>query len=735
MPSFPEQFFDAGGLVHAFPHKATNYLDIAVAIEADSGFVALRPPAFSLEFQPTQTVLTLATIYPGKTLRVRRVSTDIARKLIFATDAAEAREVLEIPESGGSGSVGPAGPQGQPGAQGPAGAPGATGATGPTGLAGAPGAQGPAGPTGAPGATGATGPQGPPGTGTTNASDLSTGTVADARLPTRLQTTSLDARYASSGANTFTDPQAIAPQAAPYGVSLVIGESSDPVSNRAAMQLGNAFLILQDLQGSGARNGAIYNIATGGVPLQWSETDKLFAPFVMAYERALYVADGTDANALTFGGTYAGYNLANMPFAASGDSWRIKVEVWHDGASRITQEAMLTDAKRPVTWRRHKIGSIWFGWVPIAGFATPADFGADGGAMSPAAASASSRSNLALLRWFAYDGFKKLDLHYVLNATAASIDITGMNGYSIYGVGAPSGIRLDNGSSIKISGAAPDNPQGLNVDTYLFHDFIISVNQRSSAVPLWLAAAPGAMGSAMPGLDLRNVHVIPTNAPLDGSGNGFTDAGIRTENVRYGVSHNVTINGIYGGYTGIGFDMIGGNASGTVDCQFYGCKISHVSAGYKMNRSTGGTTYDDMQGYTWNGCSVIACDRGWDIDGGPEGFGELIQLNNPHSFYREYGVFGVNAGNFKVCFGDFLAHGSNPLIQGIALTGTSIAPFVDVSHNTFRGGTSAGVTRIAINIPSMSGKAAFNKTQAGSAGGFTNAYGLINASVDQYQNT
>ena len=72
----------------------------------------------------------------------------------------------------GVGVTGPAGEAGQPGATGPAGA----SVTGPTGAASS--VTGPAG-------SSVTGPTGPAGAGSTNASDLSTGTVALARLPAR----------------------------------------------------------------------------------------------------------------------------------------------------------------------------------------------------------------------------------------------------------------------------------------------------------------------------------------------------------------------------------------------------------------------------------------------------------------------------------------------------------------------------------------------------------------------
>ena len=79
-------------------------------------------------------------------------------------------------EQGIQGATGNTGPQGEQGVQGIQGDTGATGPTGPEGP------QGPIGNTGATGPTGPTGSQGPAGTATTDASELTTGTLDDARL-------------------------------------------------------------------------------------------------------------------------------------------------------------------------------------------------------------------------------------------------------------------------------------------------------------------------------------------------------------------------------------------------------------------------------------------------------------------------------------------------------------------------------------------------------------------------
>jgi Collagen triple helix repeat (20 copies) len=90
---------------------------------------------------------------------------------------------------------------GLPGPQGPKGDKGDKGDTGNTGATGPQGAQGPQGETGATGATGATGPQGPAGTATTDASALTSGTLADARLSSNVPL--------KDAANTFTQNQTL----------------------------------------------------------------------------------------------------------------------------------------------------------------------------------------------------------------------------------------------------------------------------------------------------------------------------------------------------------------------------------------------------------------------------------------------------------------------------------------------------------------------------------------------
>ena len=105
---------------------------------------------------------------------------------------------------GDKGDTGPAGLAGPQGPQGVAGATGATGAQGPAGAAGAKGDKGdtgsvgPQGPQGVAGATGATGSAA---SATTSASDLTSGTLADARLSANVVLTS-DSRLSNARAPT-----------------------------------------------------------------------------------------------------------------------------------------------------------------------------------------------------------------------------------------------------------------------------------------------------------------------------------------------------------------------------------------------------------------------------------------------------------------------------------------------------------------------------------------------------
>ena len=91
--------------------------------------------------------------------------------------------------TGSTGATGVTGATGPTGITGPTGVTGTTGATGPTGVTGA---TGPTGITGATGPTGTTGATGSSATATTSATDLTSGTLDNARLPGNISVSSIN---------------------------------------------------------------------------------------------------------------------------------------------------------------------------------------------------------------------------------------------------------------------------------------------------------------------------------------------------------------------------------------------------------------------------------------------------------------------------------------------------------------------------------------------------------------
>ena len=158
-------------------------------------------------------------------------------------------------EQGIQGATGNTGPQGEQGVQGIQGDTGATGPTGPEGP------QGPQGNTGATGPTGPTGSQGPAGTATTDASELTTGTLDDARLSGNVPLE--DAANTFSANQTLNGTNNTAPnQTAASGSSVMTRDAlyTALTDNNAGDLIGGPSSTIN--VGTGAASGALW--VTGG---------------------------------------------------------------------------------------------------------------------------------------------------------------------------------------------------------------------------------------------------------------------------------------------------------------------------------------------------------------------------------------------------------------------------------------------------------------------------------------
>ncbi len=432
---------------------------------------------------------------------------------------------------------------------------------------------------------------------------------------------------------------------------------------------------------------------------------------------------GSDLNTLLIAGACEVSNPVNAPHLGMTYVYvDIKVHYYSPNYALQTLTDLSAGLTRSVSWQRQRIAGVWQRWVPVSGFVTPAHFGGFG-TNNPQ--DATSDSSLALNRWLNSDLPLFLDQNYMA-ASSISVDLNSLNGYMISGRGARSGIVLTNSASVSMTNAFLDNPNGFRAGAITLSDLNIYVSGYSSSVPLIVGAQDGATGSGLPGIELRNINIIPVD-----NNSGSSDALIRLVNIRNGVISNVGGSGKYFGYQGAGIDYVGGGNSASVEVYHYGCRMYHVGTGYRRNASLGNNLYDDSQGHGWANCTAIAVDRGWDLQGGPEGFGEWFTINGCHAYFRELGVFGNNAGNNRIENNYFLAHGAANTAQGVALQGTSIENFTTIDNNRIRFDACTAPNRYGLNVSGgLYGHANGNRVTAA-----TNAYGLLSTSILQLQNT
>lgn len=434
---------------------------------------------------------------------------------------------------------------------------------------------------------------------------------------------------------------------------------------------------------------------------------------------AMTLASATDLNAIVEGGVYKVENPTNGPFAI-GAANHAYVEVIAFSSTYVVQKWMLvlsvSTPTRPAVWVRKMVAGVWGGWAPETGIVTPSHFGATP-VRSPDLATVDDTAKLQM--WWNSPYSKQLDGWYRANISTVTRTLTAAdNGFFLQGCGAQSGLLLDGGARFEIVGADLSNPYGLKNDQVTIRDVLFCINSTVTSA-LAIAFVNGDSGSSLPGLHMSNVHFIPTAAAF-----GPTDAMILLTNVRQRHLENVSAVGQYNAYTGAFIKDVVGDSSAPVECVHVNCRVAHFATGFLVQPSDAAPTNDDAQGYHYHSCTAIAVNRGWDISGGPEGFGEWFTLTNCHAFFREIGVYGVNAGNFRITGGYWLAHGALATCQAIAITGTvSIEPFVSITDNRISLGAATGATRIGINIPAGSpfvGFARYNHTI-----GATTAYSIV----------
>lgn len=402
-----------------------------------------------------------------------------------------------------------------------------------------------------------------------------------------------------------------------------------------------------------------------------------------------------DCNADIEDGDYDAANFLNGPYPDFG--WGYFQQRSHSYNRTDWRFQKITSFYRgePVTWGRFKRGGGWSSWHPISGFATPAHFGGDG-SLRPD--SIPSVSTLAIERWLNYPGPKYLDRWYAMNY-GIGVNIAGMNGYKLAGNGSQGGIRIDAVCGIDIYGADQDNPAGMNADLYTMLDICIMLNFYGSAIPLQLRAAGGDSGSQQPGIAARNLLFLQSSPDA-----GSTATALLLENIRQGHLMNVSGGGKRFGYEGFGITYRSTQDSAPVQVKHYDCRWVHVGKGFVTEPSSGGAAYDDTQGYYWKDCEVVACNRGWDIYGGPEGFGEQYVLDNCHSYFREVGAYFENCSKIVIPMAYFLGHGTAPggVCQALAVSGSSPAhgSNIDIGRIYADLAPSSSGQRHDVNIPS-----------------------------------
>lgn len=483
-----------------------------------------------------------------------------------------------------------------------------------------------------------------------------------------------------------------------FGANGVVNWYSGQLSSSDTLPSGWAVLRRDPVTGNPVDTPIVIAQNTGEVRLG-SSSQFATALGGFKWSVAILTAVGTDLDTLVEGGVFRVQEPVNAPltFATNTHAY---VEVIAFTATYAVQRLMTVNigsVARPAVWVRKMVAGTWGNWYPEGGLVTPAHFGARGYATPIEGDIGGGDYANAIKQWLDSKYPKLCDAWYRIATSVTTSLGASRNGIYIQGVGASGGIRLDSGAGIYINGADLSNPTGTKFDAVTIKDFFLLINSTVT-VALGITFAAGDSGSPLPSLHMSNVHFIPSGNTV-----GPTDAMLLLRNVREGHIENVSGEGKYGAFTG-DFVRCEADASSTpVEMTFTNVRGCHFRRGFVVVRASGSVANDDIQGHHWTHCTLLAVDRGWEIDGGAEGFGEWFTVTNCHAYFREIAVYGINAGNFKVLHNYFLAYGALATVQAIALTGTSIVSTCSIKNNTIKMDVATGATKYSLNIPTMPG--------------------------------
>jgi hypothetical protein len=292
-----------------------------------------------------------------------------------------------------------------------------------------------------------------------------------------------------------------------------------------------------------------------------------------------------------------------------------------------------------------------------------------------------------------------------LITSAISVSLASRDGLFVQGTGSNSKIIIgDADARIVITGADVDNPIGTNSDQIVLRDFHIEVACATAVDILTLSAANGDSGSSMPGLDLSNVHIVPSAATYGTTGRNFV-----FNNMRNGRVRGCSAFGPYFAYSGIAFDFTAGAGSAPVEIDVSECNAAHVQMAFHLSPSTGASANDDWQGFSFTKCRGIAVDRGIWASTGSEAFSEWLTVAHCHFYFREIGIYAPSVRRPFFAHNYLLAHGALSASQGIntdIATGAAQYGHIDHNHVSFEACTAA--TRIGLYVQSAG--SSYNRT-------------------------